>query len=77
MCEQDISITIFNKEKQKLVQYSSSYDFNPKLIAKMLEPDVLPQITYQFFSNEDYQFIEKNTNLRAVSDQRSKDDRLS
>ena len=38
MCGQDISLTIFDKDKQKLVQYCSSSDFNPRIATQLLDP---------------------------------------
>ena len=32
MCDTNISITILDKTRQKLVHYSSSFDFNPKVV---------------------------------------------
>ena len=33
MCDQHVSLTIFDKSRQKLVQYSSTFDFIPKVAA--------------------------------------------
>jgi len=47
-------MTIFDKKKQKLVYYSSSPNFNPTTIAELTNPDILKQLTFQPFSNKDY-----------------------
>jgi len=42
------------------VQYNSSFDFNPKVISEMLDPNILPQLTYSIYNNQDYQQILAN-----------------
>jgi hypothetical protein len=57
MCDTNISITIFDKTRQKLAHYSSSFDFNPKVASQLLDPNILPQLTYNIYSNSDYQTL--------------------
>ena len=68
MCGQDISLTIFDSAKQKLVQYCSTYDFNPKTIAQLIEPRQLCQLSYQIYCNDQY---EKVTEIRRGKDKDS------
>ena len=60
MCDQYVSLTLFDKKKSKIVQYCSSYDFNPKLVTSLLDNSVLPQLTYQLFNNNDYAKFNSN-----------------
>jgi len=46
LCDQYICMTIFDKSKQKLVQYCSSYNFNPKVVAQLTHPEILRLLTY-------------------------------
>ena len=52
MCGQDMSLTIFDKVRQKLVQYSSTYDFSPKVAAKLVEPENIKLISFSAFCND-------------------------
>ena len=57
MCDQYISMTIFDKNRQKLVQYSSHYDFNPKVVSQLMSPVNLRLLRYKTFCNQDYDKI--------------------
>ena len=38
MCDVEICLTIFDRSKQKMIQYCSDYKFNPILISKLTQP---------------------------------------
>ena len=54
VCNQDISLTIFDRQRQKLVQYSSSYEFNPKIASELLYPENIILSTCQIYTNDSY-----------------------
>ena len=68
MCGQHICITIFDKQRQKLVQYNSSFDFNPKVVSEILDPNILPQLTYTLYNNQDYQLLANSKKMEDVDD---------
>ena len=41
LCGQDIYLVIFDKEKQKLVEFRSTEEFNPKIVSALTQEDVL------------------------------------
>lgn len=57
MCNQDISLTMFDKDRQKLVQYSSSFDFSPKVATELLYPENIVMCTYKIYNNDSYEEI--------------------
>ena len=58
MCGLDISLSIYDKNKLKLIQFSSTYDFSPKVVSKLLEPDNLNMLkTFIPYSNEEIEHV--------------------
>ena len=54
LCGQDIYLVMFDKEKQKLLQYSSSEDFDSKVVHHLTSPDTRQQFTYESYLNSHY-----------------------
>ena len=54
LCGQEIYMVIFDKEKQKLVEFKSTGDFNSKIVNALTQQDVLLQFKYESYMNQDY-----------------------
>ena len=65
MCDQDISMIIFDKTRQKLVQYSSDENFTPRLAASLVHENYIKMLTFKRFNNDDY---EKITSIKTKMD---------
>ena len=60
LCDQFVYIVIFDKEKQRLVEYCSTSDFNSKVVSKLASPDYRKHLKYENYNNGHYSFFEKN-----------------
>ena len=61
LCDQFVYIVVFDKEKQRLVEFCSTSDFNSKIIAKLTSPSLRQHLKYENYNNSHYSFFEKNT----------------
>ena len=52
---------VFDKNRQKLVKYSSEETFTPKIAASLVQANNIKMLTYKTFNNDDY---EKITNIK-------------
>ena len=52
-------MTIFDKNKQKLIHYSSSYDFNPTVVKEMTSPEILKGLVFQSYCNKNFEKVSK------------------
>ena len=53
-------MVIFDKEKQRLVEYTSTSDFNSKIVAKLASPQLRKYLKYENYNNGQYSYFEKN-----------------
>ena len=53
-------MVIFDKEKQRLVEYTSSTDFNSKIVSKLTSPQLKKYLKYENYNNGQYGYFEKN-----------------
>ena len=53
MCGQDIFMIIFDKNKQKLVEYRSSQDFSINIVNSLLQQDICLQFKHELYTNAD------------------------
>ena len=53
MCGQDIFMIIFDKNKQKLVEYRSGRDFNINIVNSLLQHDICLQFKHELYTNAD------------------------
>ena len=62
LCGQDIFMVIFDREKQRLVQYSSDASFDHQIINQLLDEQTRLQFKYDKFTNRDYNLFVTNQN---------------
>lgn len=43
MCGQDIFLAIFDKEKQKILEYRSDFKFNTDIVSGLLSKEIIVQ----------------------------------
>lgn len=56
LCGQHINLIIYDKEREKLVNYQSTDDFDPKTVYRLTRTKTQSQM-YEEYSNNDYKFI--------------------
>ena len=56
LCDQQILLCVFDKQKQKLVTYQSNESFTPERLVS-LELELKNSITREFYLNEDYDHL--------------------
>tara|TARA_B110000285_G_C14774711_1_gene445658 strand:+ start:171 stop:545 length:375 start_codon:yes stop_codon:yes gene_type:complete len=67
LCGQDIFMVIFDREKQRLVQYSSSSEFDHNIINQLLDEQTRLQFKYDQFTNESYnKFVQKQSDEKGT-----------
>lgn len=75
LCGLDIFMVIFDKEKQKMIEFRSRDDFTSKIVAQLTQKDISLQFKHEVFTNEDYnRFSRKNEDEREESDFESKNE---
>lgn len=47
-------MVVFDKQKQKLVEYRSSKQFNIEILSALVQQDIVFQFKHEIFTNEDY-----------------------
>ena len=68
LCEQYVLLVIFDKEKQRLVEYNSQNDFNSKIVSKLTSNDYKQYMKYEFYNNNHYTCFEKQNGAEAEID---------
>ena len=73
LCGQDIFLIIFDKEKQKLIEFRSKNDFSATIVEQLTKKDILMQFKHEQYTNADYsRFLYKrdgNNNDESAQDQ--------
>ena len=59
-CEQDIYLVIFDREKQKLVEFNSSNEFSFRTLKKMFLSSNIKKLRYEKYQNDDYDLMEND-----------------
>ena len=54
LCGQDIFLIIFDKEKQKLIEFRSSNEFSSKIVDSLTQKDIVFQFKHEVYTNSDY-----------------------
>jgi len=54
LCGQDMMMVIFDKEKQKLYEYTSSAEFDAKVVHKLTNSHTRLQFKSETYHNSDY-----------------------
>ena len=54
MCGQDIFLIIFDKSKQKIVEYRNDHKFQIKIVNALLQEDIAIQFKHDVYTSEDY-----------------------
>ena len=62
LCDQSIYLAIFDKEKQRFIQYYSSDSFNVRSAFKLNQDKYKQYLRTETYTNQNYSFFEKNTN---------------
>ena len=57
ICGQEICLTIFDKSKQKIVQYCSNNNFTPAMAQQLLEPENVSMLSCQALNNDHFDKI--------------------
>lgn len=60
LCEQHIYLAIFDKEKQRFIQYNSSDDFTIRSAYKLNQERYKQYLRIENYTNKNYSFFEKN-----------------
>lgn len=53
-------MVIYDQEKKKLVQYSSSIEFSGKVVSKLTQQNHIKNFKCEAYTNEHYQNFERN-----------------
>jgi len=76
LCNLDILIVMFDKEKQKLYEFRSDKQFDIKICNRMLDSDIKWQLNHKMETNEDYKTLydgsKKFNDLKSPSVSQSK-----
>ena len=59
-CEQDIFMVIFDRNKNRLVEFNSSREFSLGTLKKMFLSANLRKVRHEKYLNEDYDLLEKD-----------------
>lgn len=54
LCGQDIFLVIFDKQKQKLIEFRSSMEFNTKIVDSLTQRDIALHFKHEVYNNGDY-----------------------
>ena len=61
LCEQDLYLVFYDKKDKKLVQLSSSEDFNLEAINHLINPELRDQMkSVEIYENADLELLEHN-----------------
>ena len=60
LCSQDVYLSIFDQERQKLVVYASNQKYNAKTCWKAETSDLKRSDNFEMYTNEDYEDISKS-----------------
>ena len=78
LCGQDIFMVIFDKEKQKLIEFRSKLDFNPSIVESLTNKDISIQFKHELYTNHDYgRFLYNHDNEKEEAAIPTKKRRLS
>ena len=55
LCHHDIYLVIFEKEKQKIVEYRTDVNFNSEIISGLLNPDIIMELQHELYTNKTHQ----------------------
>jgi hypothetical protein len=55
LCHHDIYLVIFEKEKQKIVEYRTDVTFNSEIISGLLNPDIIMDLQHELYTNKTHQ----------------------
>ena len=69
LCDQHIYLIIFDKERQKLVEYQSEKDFGSEVVSKLIAHDVKQTLGVEQYVNDNYSALVKE---RVARDDESK-----
>lgn len=61
LCDKHVYVMIFDKQKQKGIEFKSHDDFDARLISVLTKPKFESQITFQKFDNSHYSEINELT----------------
>lgn len=69
LCHHDIYLAIFEKEKQKIVEYRTDVNFNAEIISGLLHPDIVMELQHECFTNKTHQeaFMSKDENVDPLA----------
>ena len=59
LCNQYIYLVIFDREKQRFIEYNSHDVFDHKIISKLASEDYKTNFKYENYTNDNYRFFEK------------------
>jgi hypothetical protein len=63
LCNQYIYLIVFDREKQRLIEYNSHDVFDHKIINKLASEEFKGNFKYENYTNENYRFFEKVPSL--------------
>jgi histidinol phosphatase-like enzyme len=56
LCDLDIFLVIFDKSKQKLLEFRSELNFNTEVVKELLAPEIKRNMKYDLFINDNINF---------------------
>jgi len=57
LCHHDIYLCIFEREKQKIVEYRTDAEFNHEIISGLLHPEIVIELQHELYTNKTHQEI--------------------
>jgi superfamily I DNA and/or RNA helicase len=63
-CEKDVFMVIFDRDKKRLVEFSSSAKFSLRALKKMYSTKNLRKFRYEKYHNDDYELLENDMSDR-------------
>ena len=70
LCAQDIYLVIFDKEKQKLIEFQSSPEFSNQVVSQLTMKDIALHFKHEKYMNMDYdKFLQGNDKSEEDKDE--------
>ena len=66
LCDQHIFMVIFDKTKQRIIEFSSKDTFNAKVVSKLTNPQLESFINHQKYTNDDFHLFQKGEKAEAA-----------
>ena len=68
LCDLDIFLVVFDKSKQKLLEYRTEIDFSVDVVKGLLEPDIKRNLKYDLFTNNKQTLSTESEDEASIGD---------